>query len=42
MHFTPSKDGIERADVRVTLRLSRSELDEIKHAARQAKEPWRQ
>lgn len=42
MRFTPSKDGKERADVRITFRLSRDELAAIQEAAKADDTPWRE
>lgn len=42
MQFTPSQDGKERATIRISLRLSREELEEIKEAAKTDGENWRE
>ena len=41
MKFTQSVDGVKRADVRVTLRLSRDNIAVIKARAQQDNVPWR-
>ena len=41
LNFTRSKDGIMRADVRITIRLSSEDIEEIKRAARKEKYHWR-
>jgi len=41
MRFTNSIDGIQRANVRITIRLSAEDLAEIKAEAIANKEEWR-
>lgn len=42
LKFTPSEDGVERVTVRVAIRLSRHEVEDIKDRAAANDEDWRE
>ncbi len=41
LKFTPSSDGVDRASVRITIRLTADEIRELKRQAKEHGSDWR-